>query len=72
MTDAEYAALAEEVVAGNAKMAEQVRDLKAKGAKGWEGKVMWFVGQMVRVGQEGRVEADRAGVAARKALFGEK
>lgn len=42
-----------------------------KGGKGKEkskGKLMWFVGQMVRKGEDGRVQPERAEAAVRRAL----
>lgn len=73
MSDEEYDSLAEEVVEGNPGMVEGVRDAAAKveaphGGKKIQGKVMWFVGQMVRKGEEGRVQPERAEGAVRRAL----
>lgn len=66
----EYAALAAGVVAQNADMADKVRAEVAKGGVGRAGgKIMWFVGRMVRApGMEERVEPDVAGRYVREAL----
>jgi len=74
LSDKEYMALAEEALAANEKMAEQVRKDEAKNKDGGggsskkSGKVMWFVGWMVRQGKEGRVQPERAEAAIRAAL----
>ena len=49
-----YTALAQEIMAENPAMVAAVRE------KGQKGKVMWFVGQMVRRGEEGTVEPGKA------------
>ena len=54
LSDDEYTALAEEVMAQNPEMVSAVRD------KGQKGKLMWFVGQMIRNGEEGTVEPQKA------------
>lgn len=50
----EYALLAREVMESNEDVVEQIRK------KGRTGKLMFLVGQMMRKGEEGRVEAKRA------------
>ncbi|KAI9738299.1 MAG: hypothetical protein M1834_008797 [Cirrosporium novae-zelandiae] len=52
----EYEELVKEIMRENPDMVEQVRK------PGGEKKVMWFVGQMMRRGEEGRVEANKARV----------
>ncbi|KAI9822627.1 MAG: hypothetical protein M1827_000346 [Pycnora praestabilis] len=54
MSTAEYVTLAEKLAEENKAMAAQIRE------KGQTGKIKWFVGQMMRRGGEGRVEADQA------------
>ena len=54
MTDDEYVSLAQKLLDDNTEM---VRAIKEKNQKG---KISWFVGQMIRQAEEGRVEADRA------------
>ncbi|KAK3724465.1 hypothetical protein LTR37_001089 [Vermiconidia calcicola] len=49
-----YSALAGAIIAENPEMAKAVKE------KGHKGKVMWFVGQMVRRGDEGTVEPEKA------------
>ncbi|SMR56273.1 unnamed protein product [Zymoseptoria tritici ST99CH_1A5] len=57
LTSEEYVALAKEILAENDGVVEMVRkDAK----KGKEGKLMYLVGQMVRKGEEGTVEPERA------------
>lgn len=50
----EYLALAEAAIAQNPQMVEQIR------SKNQLGKLGWFVGQMMRTGEKGRVEAPKA------------
>lgn len=50
----EYLALAESAIAQNPQMVEQIRN------KNQLGKLGWFVGQMMRTGEKGRVEAPKA------------
>ncbi|KAJ5888035.1 hypothetical protein N7495_008076 [Penicillium taxi] len=50
----EYLALAESALAQNPQMVEQIRQKKQLGKLGW------FVGQMMRTGEKGRVEATKA------------
>ena len=75
LSDEEYMTLAKEALAANEKMADQVRKDEAKnkdggggGASKKSGKVMWFVGWMVRQGEEGRIQPERAEAAIRAAL----
>jgi len=60
MGDEEYVAMGKSLVEENPEM---VRAIKVKGQKG---KIMWFVGQMLKIGEEGRVEAKRAEETMRK------
>lgn len=82
MSDEEYQELAKRAVEANEKMADQVRKEEAKlqekikEGEGKErhkksGKVMWFVGWMVRQGEEGRVQPERAEKAVRQLLLGD-
>ncbi|KLJ09133.1 glutamyl-tRNA(Gln) amidotransferase subunit B, mitochondrial [Blastomyces silverae] len=50
----EYVALAEEVMRQNPKMVSEIRE------KGQLGKIGWFVGQIKRIGDANRVEAQKA------------
>jgi len=75
LSDQEYIDLAQQAVAANEKMADQVKKEEAKvkekednGRQKKSGKVMWFVGWMVRQGEEGRVQPERAEKAVRAAL----
>lgn len=61
----EYARLAQEVVSKNPQMVAQIRD------KGQHGKIGFFVGQVKRLGGQGRVEAQKAESAIREAILGE-
>ncbi|KAK5007669.1 hypothetical protein LTR28_004989 [Elasticomyces elasticus] len=54
LTEGEYVEMAQKVMAENPDMVKAVRE------KGQRGKIMWFVGQMMRRGEEGRVEAEKA------------
>ena len=54
LSEHEYLALAKRIMDASPDMVAAVRD------KGQKGKVMWFVGQMVRQGEEGTVEPERA------------
>ncbi len=54
LSDDEYALLAQEVMNRNQDVVQQIRE------KGQMGKLMFLVGQMMRTGEEGRVEAKRA------------
>jgi len=75
LSDEEYIDLARQAIAANEKMADQVKKEEAKmkeredsGRQKKSGKVMWFVGWMVRQGEEGRVQPERAEKAVRMAL----
>ncbi|KAI9722861.1 MAG: hypothetical protein M1828_004427 [Chrysothrix sp. TS-e1954] len=77
LTDADYARQAEQLVSDNAEIAENARreneralaQAKEGRAKVSKGKIMWFVGQMMRrEGSEGRVQPERAEKAVRQAL----
>lgn len=61
----EYLALAESAIAQNTKMVEQIRHKKQLGKLGW------FVGQMMRTGEKGRVEAPKAEEVLRELILGE-
>lgn len=61
----EYIKLAESAIALNPKMVEQVRGKQL-------GKLGWFVGQMMRMGKKGRVEAPKAEKILRELILGEK
>jgi aspartyl-tRNA(Asn)/glutamyl-tRNA(Gln) amidotransferase subunit B len=54
LSEAEYEVLAKDVMEGNPDIVEQIRD------KGRTGKLMFLVGQMMRQGEDGRVEAQKA------------
>ncbi|EPS29823.1 hypothetical protein PDE_04773 [Penicillium oxalicum 114-2] len=54
MSREEYVALAQEVLAQRPEMVEQIR------SKNQHGKIGWFLGQMMRMGEKGRVEASKA------------
>lgn len=58
----EYVVLARELLDANPDMVRAVVE------KGQQGKIGWFVGQMVRRGEEGRVEAGRAEEVVRELL----
>lgn len=60
----EYVGLAEAAIGQNPQMAEQVRRTKQ------EGKLGWFVGQMMRTGEKGRVEAHKASEVVREVILG--
>ncbi|KAJ5638326.1 hypothetical protein N7490_008205 [Penicillium lividum] len=61
----EYITLAESAIALNPKMVEQIRGNQL-------GKLGWFVGQMMRTGEKGRVEAPKAETILRELILGEK
>ncbi|KAJ5813328.1 uncharacterized protein N7503_000078 [Penicillium pulvis] len=61
----EYISLAESAIALNPKMVEQIRGKQL-------GKLGWFVGQMMRMGEKGRVEAPKAEMILRELILGEK
>lgn len=54
LSDEEYTVLAQTIMDENPGMVSAVKD------KGQKGKAMWFVGQMVRRGEEGTVEPEKA------------
>ncbi|KAL2865766.1 glutamyl-tRNA(Gln) amidotransferase subunit PET112 [Aspergillus lucknowensis] len=60
----EYMALAEAAIEQNPQMAEQIR------RKNQLGKLGWFVGQMMRTGEKGRVEAQKAEAILRELILG--
>ncbi|OGM42123.1 glutamyl-tRNA(Gln) amidotransferase [Aspergillus bombycis] len=60
----EYVALAEAAIRQNPQMVEQIR------AKNQLGKLGWFVGQMMRMGEKGRVEAPKADAVLRELILG--
>lgn len=62
MSTVEYTELLRIVLEGNAETARAVQET------GHQGKLMFLVGQMVRNGEEGRVEADKAKAFLRKEL----
>jgi aspartyl-tRNA(Asn)/glutamyl-tRNA(Gln) amidotransferase subunit B len=57
LTDQEYEALARDILAENEGVIETIRQDRKKGK---EGKLMYLVGQMVRKGDEGTVEPQKA------------
>jgi aspartyl-tRNA(Asn)/glutamyl-tRNA(Gln) amidotransferase subunit B len=61
----EYVALAEAAISENPQMVEQIR------TKNQLGKLGWFVGQMMRMGEKGRVEAPKADAILRELILGE-
>ncbi|KAL4810256.1 Glutamyl-tRNA amidotransferase subunit B, mitochondrial [Aspergillus unguis] len=60
----EYVALAEAAIELNPQMVEQIR------SKNQLGKLGWFVGQMMRMGEKGRVEAQKADATLRELILG--
>lgn len=60
----EYVALAEAAISQNPQMVEQIR------SKNQLGKLGWFVGQMMRTGEKGRVEAPKADAILRELILG--
>ncbi|OQE28369.1 hypothetical protein PENSTE_c003G07257 [Penicillium steckii] len=60
----EYLALAQAAMAENPQMVEQIRN------KNQLGKLGWFVGQMMRTGEKGRVEAPKAEQILRELILG--
>ncbi|USW56193.1 Putative aspartyl/glutamyl-tRNA amidotransferase subunit B, asn/Gln amidotransferase [Septoria linicola] len=64
LSEEEYTALAQEIMDENPDMVAAVRD------KGQKGKIMFFVGQMVRRGEEGTVEPETAKQVVEKLLSG--
>ena len=63
MTREEYIALAEQVISDNPDMVKQIRE------KGQTGKIGWLVGQVKRIGEKGRVEAQKADEILRELLL---
>jgi aspartyl-tRNA(Asn)/glutamyl-tRNA(Gln) amidotransferase subunit B len=61
----EYIALANSLIEENAQMVAQIRE------KNQVGKIGWFVGQMMRQGEKGRVEAQRAEEVLRELILGQ-
>ncbi|KAL4897097.1 Glutamyl-tRNA amidotransferase subunit B, mitochondrial [Aspergillus ambiguus] len=59
----EYVALAEAAISQNPQMVEQIR------SKNQLGKLGWFVGQMMRMGEKGRVEAPKADAILRELIL---
>lgn len=59
----EYIALAESALSQNPQMVEQIR------SKNQLGKLGWFVGQMMRMGEKGRVEAQKANEALQELIL---
>lgn len=59
----EYVVLAEAAIAQNPQMVEQIRN------KNQLGKLGWFVGQMMRTGEKGRVEAPKAEEVLRELIL---
>ena len=62
----EYLTLAKQALSGNPQMVEQIRD------KNQLGKLGWFVGQMMRTGEKGRVEALKAEETLRELIWGSR
>lgn len=62
LSEDEYTSLAEEIIAANSGVAEQIMK------KGQMGKLMFLVGQMMRRGPEGRIEAKKAEETLRKLM----
>ena len=60
----QYEALATQIMDESPEMVAAVRE------KGQKGKIMWFVGQMVRRGEEGTVEPEKAREIVEKLLTG--
>ena len=63
LPEEEYVALAENIMVENPETVAAVRD------KGQKGKLMWLVGQMVRRGQEGTVEPEKAKAVIEKLVY---
>lgn len=62
LSQEDYEALAQSIMDENPDMVSAVKD------KGQKGKAMWFVGQMVRRGEEGTVEPEQARAVVEKML----
>ncbi|KAK7532944.1 Glutamyl-tRNA amidotransferase subunit B, mitochondrial [Phyllosticta citribraziliensis] len=65
MSRAEYVDLAAAVLAERPQLVDEIR-------AGRSAKVMWFVGQMMRRGEEGRVEAERAKAVLEELIAGKE
>lgn len=65
LSRAEYIALANSLIEENPQMVAQIRE------KNQLGKIGWFVGQMMRQGEKGRVEAQRAEEIVRELILGQ-
>ncbi|KAF3387047.1 Glutamyl-tRNA [Penicillium rolfsii] len=66
MSREEYVALAETVLAQRPEMVEQIR------SKNQLGKMGWFLGQMMRLGEKGRVEAPKAQEVLQELILGKQ
>jgi aspartyl-tRNA(Asn)/glutamyl-tRNA(Gln) amidotransferase subunit B len=66
LSDEEYEGLAKEVMEGSPDVVGQIRE------KGRTGKLMFLVGQMMRQGEEGRVEAQKAEKMLRQLVIGKQ
>ncbi|KAK4955251.1 hypothetical protein LTR10_007446 [Elasticomyces elasticus] len=64
LSEDEYEKLAMQIMDANPDIVKAVRE------KGQKGKVMWFVGQMVRQGEEGTVEPEKAKVVIERLMGG--
>ena len=62
MKNEEYISLAQSLLDENDDIVRQIQE------KGRMGKLQWFVGQMMRQGEEGRVEAEKAEAALKELL----
>lgn len=60
----EYIELAQAAIALNPQMVEQIR------TKNQLGKLGWFMGQMMRMGEKGRVEAPKANEILKELILG--
>ena len=67
----DYETLANAIIEQSPDMVKAVRKAGKTGGKKAEGKIMWFVGQMVRKGEEegGMVEPESAKEVARRLLL---
>ena len=63
MSREEYVALAEQVISKNPQMVSKIRE------KGQMGKIGFFVGQVMRMGEKGRVEAQKAEEVLRELML---
>jgi aspartyl-tRNA(Asn)/glutamyl-tRNA(Gln) amidotransferase subunit B len=66
LSQEEYVKLAEAAISKNPQMVAQIRE------KNQLGKLGWFVGQMMRMGEKGRVEAQRAEQVLRELILGDR